>query len=128
MAVDPNLVRRGLQGRPGLRRQLAGLGAERASSVMGALSDIDPVREKARYRRNLEQVLGHERDARPIENRRLIENTLADPSKITSSQRDQLVDTLRRDGAGWGSVAAQRDPRRWGSIAQQRFGSLYRTR
>lgn len=126
MAVDS--LARALRGRPGMRREIAGLGKARADALGEAIlaRGRDPIRDREFIRRDLQQMLGHERDARPIDNRMLIENTLADPSKITSSQRDQLVDTLRRDKAGWGTVAHQRSPYRWGSIAQQQFGSLYR--
>lgn len=120
-----NSFRTGLVGRPGLRRQLGGLGSERLGEIESTLSDIDPKRFRSLYRQRVAEIVQNDNAAQPVQERLDIEERLKSPN-LTGSQRDILSDKLRRNEGGWGTAAARNDPFKWGSIAQTRFGSLYR--
>ena len=121
--MDGDAGRKALRGRPGLRRELGGIGEGRRAEITNSLQRYE--RMPGLYRRNLEGILEQERNARPVQAREAIEEQMRSPN-LTGSQRDQLTRNLAENQAGYGTIAAQRDPYRWGSIAQQRFGSLYR--
>ena len=117
--------RRVLSGAPGLRRALKGTPDARLDQYQSALSDIDPKRFRGLYRQRLKELTENDRAAAPVQERQRLETALRDPS-VRGADRDALEEQLRRNSAGWGTVAEREDPYRWGSVAQQRFGSLYR--
>lgn len=108
-----------------LRRELRGTPDARLDQYQSALSDIDPKRFRGLYRQRLRELAANDRAAAPVQQRNEIERRLSDPN-VRGADRSALNDQLRRNNAGWGSVAAREDPYRWGSVAQQKFGSLYR--
>lgn len=114
-----------LRGSRSLRRTLRGVNDNRLDQYQSALSALDPKRWRGLYRQRLREMVQLDRDAAPVQQRHRIEDRLRDPN-IRGAERDGLNEQLRRNPAGWGTVAERADPYRWGSVAQQRFGSLYR--
>lgn len=117
--------RRVLSGAPSLRRSLKGVGDARLDQYQTALSDLDPKRWRGLYRQRLKELTENDRAAAPVQARQRLETALRDPS-VRGADRDLLNEELRRNPAGWGTVAGREDPYSWGSVARQRFGSLYR--
>ena len=112
-----------LRGRPSLRRRLSGLNRD---TISDQLSDIDPRRFKSLYRDRAAQLAEYANAAAPIDERNDIEERLKN-NNMTSSQREQLDDKLKRNPASrYGSLAYSNDPYRYGSLASQQFPSLFR--
>lgn len=120
---DGYSLQQALRGRPSLRRQLAGVSDDRLAQFDSMNQDAKNF--KSLYRQRLAEFAQNEQAAQPGVDRDKIEQALRRPD-LTPVQRDQLNERLRRNQAGFGSVAARFDPYNYGSIAQRQFGSLYR--
>lgn len=122
MAFNADPLSRALRGRPSLRRALRGADSGRLAQFEDA--NRDALNFKSLYRQRLADFAQTEAAARPINERYALEQRLAGGGG--GADRDQLKERLRRNEAGFGSVAARFSPYNYGSVAERKYGSLYR--
>lgn len=118
-------LQRALRGSRRLRREVSQLDSGRTQEIADALAGTDARRDRGLYRRQLQEVLGYEREAAPNNEREALQGALRDP-RLQSPQRDMLNGRLARNQAGYGSIAASLNPNRYGSVASNAFPTLYR--
>lgn len=118
-------LQQALRGSRRLRREVSQLDSGRTQQIADALGGLDGRRDRGLYRRQLQEILGYEREAAPNVERSTLQQALQSP-RATGEQRGMLEDRLKRNTAGFGSVASSLDPNRYGSVASNLYPTLYR--
>lgn len=116
-----------LIGRPSLRRRFRSLAPDQREAIAGNLDQsIDPARFRSRYREQLQSAIENTVTANPLNERDRLTTLMRDP-KLSTVQRSQINDQLRRLPKPQTSIEDRFDPRNPNSVAYRQFGTLFRS-